>query len=102
MKLTLQEFLNFSRDGYDGRECILRTVCEVAETPLQHNGLVGELLHLFFSPGDHEKVDEDFKEAKKFGQMGVDCMKTYSDCPFGHGILDTVSVLQEFSFKNLF
>lgn len=27
----------------NGKECLLRSICEAAETPLTHNGLVGEL-----------------------------------------------------------
>lgn len=35
--------------GRNGKECMLRSICEVAETPLSHNGLSGELLHIFFT-----------------------------------------------------
>ena len=38
-----------NREGKNGRECLKRTICEVAETPLTHNGLIGELLQLFFT-----------------------------------------------------
>lgn len=37
-----------NKEGKNGRQCLLRTICEVAETPLDHNGLIGELLHIFF------------------------------------------------------
>ena len=37
-----------NKEGRNGRQCLLRTICEVAETPLAHNGLIGELLHIFF------------------------------------------------------
>ncbi|ETN67482.1 hypothetical protein AND_000705 [Anopheles darlingi] len=35
--------------GQRARQCLLRTVCEVADTPLKHNGLVGELLDVVFT-----------------------------------------------------
>lgn len=35
--------------GRNGRDCLFRTICEVAESPLKHNGLIGELLHVFFT-----------------------------------------------------
>jgi hypothetical protein len=40
---------NVYRHGIEGRSCVLRTICEVAETPLHHNGLVGELLHVMLT-----------------------------------------------------
>lgn len=35
--------------GTNGRECVLRTICEVAETPLSHNGMIGEILDVIFT-----------------------------------------------------
>jgi hypothetical protein len=95
--------LNFFlyREGKNGRECLLRAICEVAETPVNHNGLVGELLQIFFTPGEHEKLHEDYHHARKAGFNGVSCEKLYADCPFGHGILDSVSLIKEFKFNNL-
>lgn len=88
------------KEGKNGRECLLRTICEVAETPVNHNGLVGELLQLFFTPGKHEKVNQDYRDARKVGLNRVDCERMYPDCPFGHGILDSVSLIEEFKFQN--
>ena len=34
--------------GMDGRACLLRAVCEVHETPLDHYGFLGEILKLLF------------------------------------------------------
>lgn len=80
---------------------MLRTICEVAETPLSHNGLVGELLQIFFTPGQHEKIDDDYNYAMKAGLHRVDCLKLYPDCPFGNGILDTFSVLHNFHLDDI-
>lgn len=35
--------------GLKGRECLLRTICETAESPLRHNGLMGDILHIIFT-----------------------------------------------------
>lgn len=39
----------FNRFGRNGHECLLRTICEVAEAPIKHNGLIGELMQLAFT-----------------------------------------------------
>lgn len=89
-----------NKEGKNGHKCILRTICEVAESPVNHNGLVGELLQLFFTPGKHEKLHPDYREARKAGLNRVNCEKLYADCPFGHGILDTFSIIKEFKFNS--
>lgn len=48
-----QRFYNFiekefGRFGRKGHECLLKTICEVSEAPIKHNGLIGELLQLAF------------------------------------------------------
>lgn len=39
----------FDSWGRNGRQCLLRTICQVAESPIRHNGLIGELLHVVFT-----------------------------------------------------
>ena len=34
--------------GYDGKTCLLRSICELAETPLAHHGLTGKIVDLIF------------------------------------------------------
>ena len=36
------------RYGFDGRSCLLRAICELADTPLVHHGLWGKLIDLIF------------------------------------------------------
>lgn len=95
---VLESVLN--KEGKNGHKCILRTICEVAETPVNHNGLVGELVQLFFTPGRHEKLHPDYREARKAGLSRVNCEKLYPECPFGHGIMDTFSIVKEFKFNS--
>jgi hypothetical protein len=77
---------------------MLRAICEVSETPVDHddNGIVGELLQTFFTPGKYEKIDEDYRHAQLAGHHHVNCEKLYPDCPLGHGILDSFSLVREF------
>lgn len=87
------------REHKNGHECLLRTICEVAETPLSHNGLIGELLQVFFTPGDHEIIDDEYRYAMKAGLQHVTCDKLFPDCPFS--VLDSFSIIQNFHFDNV-
>ena len=37
------------RLGLNGEACLQRTICELAESPLAHNGLFGKLVHLLMT-----------------------------------------------------
>ncbi|XP_059490100.1 uncharacterized protein LOC132205184 [Neocloeon triangulifer] len=80
---TIITMLN--RVGLDGRSCLLRAICEAAETPLQHNGLFGDLLHVIFTPSssNDEQLGADFAAAEQQGVDGDDCGTLYSQCPRG-------------------
>lgn len=42
--------LNLQRYGFAGKRCILRMICDLAETPLAHeNGVLGDVLQLIFT-----------------------------------------------------
>uniref|UniRef100_A0A182MHF9 Secreted protein n=1 Tax=Anopheles culicifacies TaxID=139723 RepID=A0A182MHF9_9DIPT len=73
------------------RDCLLRVVCEVADTPLHHNGLVGELLDVIFTPQESDALPPEFLMAHRYGANGVNCLKLYSACSWGMGLLDYVS-----------
>lgn len=45
------------------------------------------------SPGDSEDISEEFKVAQRAGQFGANCMEIFSECPYGHGLLEKYSVL---------
>uniref|UniRef100_A0A182SYG4 Uncharacterized protein n=1 Tax=Anopheles maculatus TaxID=74869 RepID=A0A182SYG4_9DIPT len=84
---------SLSRWGRDGRACLLRAVCEVAETPLKHNGLIGEIIDVIFTPAPSDTLDPDFLLAQSHGQQGRDCTELYTGCPNGHGLFDNFSLL---------
>ena len=92
-RILVYQLLEYAlnKEGKSGRECILRTICEVAESPLKHNGLIGELMDIVFTPYDNESIHEDFKLAKKAGIEQNNCTEKYKKCKLGHGILDKIS-----------
>ncbi|XP_047121942.1 uncharacterized protein LOC124805424 [Schistocerca piceifrons] len=81
--------------GVDGHSCLLRAICEAAETPLLHDGLLGELAHLLLSPGNQEEELQEHREAREAGRGGGGgaCLRRYDACRPGHGLLDAVSKL---------
>ncbi|XP_053691831.1 uncharacterized protein LOC128740319 [Sabethes cyaneus] len=79
--------------GSDGRECMLRAICEVAEAPLGHNGMIGEILDVIFTPYEAEEIDEVYLQAKQQGNSGAECGQIYRKCPTGHGLLELISVV---------
>ncbi|GAB0091546.1 uncharacterized protein DMENIID0001_064010 [Sergentomyia squamirostris] len=85
LKLTLD------RRGIDGEQCLLRAICEVAQTSFTHNGLFGELIDLIFTP----QVDEsgpEYNEARTIGLRGGNCQATFGKCAPGQGFLDSITV----------
>lgn len=45
------------RTGIDGRQCLLRAICEAAQTPIEHVGLFDEMLQLFLTYVAHRERD---------------------------------------------
>ncbi|KAJ8950574.1 hypothetical protein NQ318_015707 [Aromia moschata] len=89
------------REGINGRECILRSICENAADSTFHeaNGLYGHLLHIALTPtyGDgeiDEGLDPAYLEAQKAGQYGVECYTLYPNCNLENGLLGFFSVLE--------
>ncbi|XP_076683161.1 uncharacterized protein LOC143376567 [Andrena cerasifolii] len=86
----IESLLN--RHGWrDGRECLLRTICELAETPFgrTRQDVFEEVIHLILTPTEdlpgtanssHQSVDELYQEAERLGRSGGDCVLAYSDC----------------------
>ncbi len=36
----------FSKFGYEGEACVQRAICELVQTPIMHNGLLGKAINL--------------------------------------------------------
>lgn len=91
-----------NREGKNGRACMLRAICEVAETPVNHdeNGIIGEFMQVFFTPGEFESIDIEYRDAQSAGRNHVNCERMFAQCPMGHGILDSFSLIREFGLVN--
>ncbi|TMW41221.1 hypothetical protein DOY81_013699, partial [Sarcophaga bullata] len=76
-----------NRMGLSGRACVLKSICETAETPFHYyNGLLGELLHILLTPSSSsdklsEHADNEYFQAEHLGRSGANCQKVYKDCP---------------------
>ncbi|XP_034184175.1 uncharacterized protein LOC117606171 isoform X1 [Osmia lignaria lignaria] len=82
----------FERYGWqDGRRCLLRTICELAETPFgrTRRDVLEEVIHLILTPTEdlprtanstHQSVDQLYQEAERLGRSGGDCILAYPDC----------------------
>ncbi|KAL6428964.1 hypothetical protein ACFW04_008050 [Cataglyphis niger] len=75
----------------DGRQCLLRTICELAETPLRRTqqDILEEMIHLILTPTEdlpvainssHRSVNKLYQEAERLGRSGGDCILMYPDC----------------------
>uniref|UniRef100_A0A182QYQ4 Uncharacterized protein n=1 Tax=Anopheles farauti TaxID=69004 RepID=A0A182QYQ4_9DIPT len=88
--------LNLQRYGYAGKRCILRMICDLAETPLhQENGVLGDLLQLIFTPSlsRDEDLPSEFKRAEQLGREQGNCSKYRAHCPSNP--IDLVSIVLE-------
>ncbi|XP_076237897.1 uncharacterized protein LOC143181400 [Calliopsis andreniformis] len=82
----------FNRKGWrDGRTCLLRSICELAESPFgrSRRDVFEEVIHLILTPTEdlpgtanstHSTVDELYQEAERLGRSGGDCVLAYPDC----------------------
>ncbi|KAK9306594.1 hypothetical protein QLX08_002784 [Tetragonisca angustula] len=87
---AIENLLN--RYGWlDGRECLLRTICQLAETPFgrTRQDVLEEVIHLILTPSEdlpgtgnsnHRTVDQLYREAERLGRTGGDCILAYPDC----------------------
>ncbi|XP_053658676.1 uncharacterized protein LOC128707743 [Anopheles marshallii] len=76
--------LNLQRYGFAGKRCILRMICDLAETPLHHeNGVLGDVLQLIFTPSlsRDEKLPGEFARAEQLGRVERNCNKYRGHCP---------------------
>ncbi|EGI67933.1 hypothetical protein G5I_03385, partial [Acromyrmex echinatior] len=93
-RMTIYRLLEdeFERRGIDGKECMKKNICEAATTLLEDEGLVGELLHLLFTPRKSDTpLNSKYLQALEFGREYHDCSRIYKSCLPGQGILDQIS-----------
>jgi len=85
--------------GLDGKACVLRAICELAESRgLKHDGLVGKtletLLLLDYSMSSTDSLYE-YIAARTYGEHHGNCDTAYPQCPYSaFQILDNIESLQ--------
>lgn len=85
--------------------CLLRAVCEAADEPfLQNHGLLGEFLHVIFTPSitsEEYQVysDREYHSAEIIGRSSGNC-KTHFKCPYNPlDYFTRISTLSDLLFK---
>ncbi|KAL7637620.1 UNVERIFIED_CONTAM: hypothetical protein RMT77_012349 [Armadillidium vulgare] len=74
----------FNRFGLKGESCVLRAICERAESEIVTKSLIGEVLSLVLAVSTSQSTSifmEQYKEAEYHGKSIGDCSARYSDCP---------------------
>merc|ERR1712226_1534500 len=71
------------RGGLPGKQCVLRAICEIKETPIHEWSLVGEMITNFILPKkDNLTALDDYRRAETIGEEHGDCWSFYPACPF--------------------
>nr|XP_053637653.1 uncharacterized protein LOC128692527 [Cherax quadricarinatus] len=77
----------FDKAGLDGRSCLLRTICDVAEAPFEQ-GLFGEMINIILTPSlagrpetkEERKEYDHIIEAELHGKLNGGCEERYHQC----------------------
>lgn len=86
---------NYFRQGFDGRSCVLRSICESAHASFDYtNGILGELLHILLTPSLTKDeisyyTDNEYHHAEQLGNEGAPCEHIFKECKIS--ILDVFS-----------
>ncbi|XP_065169573.1 uncharacterized protein [Atheta coriaria] len=55
--------------GFPGKNCLLRTICEASEETVQHNGVLGDILHIIFTPSSSkDNITNEYELAEVKGR----------------------------------
>ena len=88
--------------GSNSHQCILRALCEVAKTPQNEDGLLGDFINLLLTPTYtldqlSKTQDSDYLEAQRKGHFLQDCSSYEQSCP-----LSLFEVIQLISHKKTY
>jgi len=77
---------SLDKAGIPGRQCVLKAICELSETPINDWSLVGETLMNVLMPkrdlaGDNPDF-EDYIQAEDVGRDHGDCWSFYPECSY--------------------
>jgi hypothetical protein len=85
---ALQKIENFIFMATDmnGHDCVLRVMCEAAETPVHADGLLGEAINGMLLPMHlldmiPEYGESDYLRAQRMGQKRGNCNEYHQGCP---------------------
>jgi len=70
--------------GLEGRACLQRAVCEVAEAAFEEDSFLGAALNLLLRPSLSNHTNAGYQlllQAERRGQCGGDCCEGYAACP---------------------
>ncbi|KAF7997911.1 hypothetical protein HCN44_009309 [Aphidius gifuensis] len=78
--------------GYPGKKCLLRAICEASIAPLINNGIIGDILHIIFTPSSsyNENLPDDIVNAER----KTECANQYCECPIS--LLDLISHFEDY------
>jgi len=71
--------------GLYGPQCVLRAICEVNESPLQDDGLLGEIINVLLATsyaGSSPSHMKKYLKAESIGRSQGACYNSYPKCPF--------------------
>ncbi|KAJ8936658.1 hypothetical protein NQ318_020638 [Aromia moschata] len=83
-----------SSNGYPGRACLLRTICEVGQSAVDEvNGVLGEIIHILLTPSStiNNDLPPEYEEAEIQGR-NHDCAGYNQNCTVS--FLDFVTWIQ--------
>ncbi|XP_065337243.1 uncharacterized protein LOC135937867 [Cloeon dipterum] len=93
----------FEKVGHlPGRACLLRSICEAAAWPLDHDGLVGQLAHTILTPSstvENGPLHAEYFAAEQLGRTGNECRQYFASCP--KTPLDMISTLVSLSLPDI-
>ncbi|XP_065200218.1 uncharacterized protein LOC135831558 [Planococcus citri] len=85
---------HLTRQGYDGKECLLLMICEISKHEIANRNLIDDIIHVIMRPSStrNESLPENYYRAEKLGFDGYNCFEEYPKCD--SNILDFISLLQ--------
>ncbi|XP_048504848.1 uncharacterized protein LOC105686957 isoform X2 [Athalia rosae] len=95
---TIYEILQskFESFGVNGRECLLRSICDTTRNPIhRNNGVLGDLMRIILTPSSSadEGLAVEYSMAETTGRGAGECGEAYPLCPFG--IYDYITTAYE-------
>ncbi|XP_047496325.1 uncharacterized protein LOC125043963 [Penaeus chinensis] len=73
----------FEKFGMNGKACMLRAVCERAESHLVEAGMLGEVITTILAASSASSSDDiyEYQTAEYYGKTHGDCWNLYPGCP---------------------